>query len=593
LAILSRRSFLDAQRALALVSTKLTPHRAQLIAERDPSFALEILVAHQDVVSEMVARVRYDLCLGSYPKRDGWVSLAALVSSRPDLLRNELELLKFVLEVLEAMSSEEPVEVITPMEVLIRLDNDSVDEIAFASNKQLSPDGSLYRPPTWCLPRNRWRLQIGYLLRFILSAKPDFTRSIRRAHWKEGLVVYRAPESHWFQRIYGLHSGHSAFGADWLPVTDWTEHLLYVLLAWPGCRTSEVFAWIELGIETTRRRVAERIDELSQLRGPLSNTLMLPLSAPWPERPTKSRPLRVCVVQTVIPGPSDFDPADLTMSEAIPRRRHRNHLSAALGAVERMLDLRETHKDRASRLDWLILPELAVHPRDVETHLVPFVRAHKTIVLAGLTYEEVVPGRPLINSALWLIPIWSPERGLEVLRRRQGKHHLAPEEDRLNEPVERLRGFRPCQWLIAYEWNSIGGGRPLWLTGSICYDATDIRLAADLRDRSDIFAVPALNRDVNTFDQMALALHYHMFQMVVVANNGTFGGSNAYAPYYLAHERQVFHLHGQPQASIAFLEIDDISAFLRRGEQNSHVPLPGAGVRWKHVPAGFTPQHSA
>lgn len=55
-----------------------------------------------------------------------------------------------------------------------------------------------------------------------------------------------------------------------------------------------------------------------------------------------------------------------------------------------------------------------------------------------------------------------------------------------------------------------------------------------------------------------------MFQMVVVANNGRYGGSNAYAPYKEPHLKQVFHLHGQPQATVAFLEINDIKAFLNR-----------------------------
>jgi len=272
------------------------------------------------------------------------------------------------------------------------------------------------------------------------------------------------------------------------------------------------------------------------------------------------------------------------MSDRVTRRRHRNHLSAALAAVERMLDLRETHQDRAKRLDWLILPELSVHPDDVQTHLVPFARFHKTIIFAGLTYEEVLPGQPLVNSAIWIIPVWSFERGLEILKRRQGKKHLAREEELFNVPVPLVQGFRPCQWLVGYEWHLNPSERPLWLTGSVCYDATDIQLAADLRNHSDIFAVPACNRDVNTFDQMALALHYHMYQMVIVANNGTFGGSNAYAPYREPYIRQIFHLHGQPQASIAFLEIDDIPAFLRRGERP-------AGGPWKHVPAGFTSEH--
>lgn len=79
------------------------------------------------------------------------------------------------------------------------------------------------------------------------------------------------------------------------------------------------------------------------------------------------------------------------------------------------------------------------------------------------------------------------------------------------------------------------------MTSSVCYDATDLRLAADLRGHSDVFAITALNKDVPTFDQMALALHYHMLQMVVVVNNGRYGGSNAYAPYRERDKSQVFH----------------------------------------------------
>ena len=82
---------------------------------------------------------------------------------------------------------------------------------------------------------------------------------------------------------------------------------------------------------------------------------------------------------------------------------------------------------------------------------------------------------------------------------------------------------------------------------------------------------------------MALALHYHMFQLVIVANNGEYGGSNAYWPRSDPHIRQVFHTYGQPQASIAFLEIDNIRAFLKRHEV-SRATADG----WKHPPAGLT-----
>ena len=306
----------------------------------------------------------------------------------------------------------------------------------------------------------------------------------------------------------------------------------------------------------------------------------MPFAAPWPLESRGVRPLRICIVQTVIPDAECFkyNDDDLTLSARLARRCHRNHLSAALAAVETMLDLRETHKGSDGRLDLLVLPELAVNPQDVETHLVPFARAHRAIVVAGLTYEELFDNQPLVNSALWLIPVYSEQQGFRVLIRRQGKCQLAPDEMLLNAPRQRLQGFRPCQWIIHYEWDAANPDEsPLRLTASVCYDATDIRLAADLRDRSDVFIVPACNQDVRTFDQMALALHYHMFQLVIVANSGSFGGSNAYAPYAKDYDRQIFHVHGQPQASIAFLEIDNIREFLNRRSDHTI---------WKHPPAG-------
>ena len=83
-----------------------------------------------------------------------------------------------------------------------------------------------------------------------------------------------------------------------------------------------------------------------------------------------NRSLRACVVQTIIPN--DIDRCDLACSHPDIRKRHRNHLSSALAAVDRMLALRKTHMDGDDRLDLLILPELAVHPDDIQTHLVPF-----------------------------------------------------------------------------------------------------------------------------------------------------------------------------------------------------------------------------
>jgi len=42
------------------------------------------------------------------------------------------------------------------------------------------------------------------------------------------------------------------------------------------------------------------------------------------------------------------------------------------------------------------------------------------------------------------------------------------------------------------------GGKWWRLSGSICYDATDMKLTADLRDISDAYLISALNNDITT-----------------------------------------------------------------------------------------------
>lgn len=596
LTILSRRSFCGQHAAIRLATRGINTRRLEQIAERDPSFALEIIASMPDLAENISPRLRDDLCLNPSVAGDGWASLAEVVlQNRPNgPLRNEITLLSFALEFLKKWPAVQETESITPFDVLIKIPPmddkiHEIDEIRIVPSR-VSPAGSMYRPPRWCLADERWRFQLGYLIRFILSAREDFTIPVRAPHWKEGTSTYRAPESHWYQRLYGLFNGHSAFGDDWLPISDWTEKMLFALLRWPGCRTAEI-PEVSNGSEATRIAIENRLRKLTEKQGPRHSVLLLPLSTPRPDGSCTPRTLRACVVQTVIPKLADFTPADLTLSNPTIRRRHRNHLSAAIAAVERMLDLRETHLERGGRLDWLILPELSVHPDDVRTHLVPFARAHRTIILAGLTYERLFTDQPLVNSALWVIPVWSKAHGLQVLIRRQGKHHLALNEEQFNVGGTVVQGFRPCQWLVGYNWSGRSGDQPLWLTASICYDATDLSLAADLRHHSDVFAIPALNRDVNTFDQMALALHYHMFQLVIVANNGAYGGSNAYLPYRESYLRQIFHLHGQPQASVAFLEIGDVASFLQRKinaqGQPPHSTDPAVSGSWKYPPAGI------
>lgn len=591
LAVLARRAFLDRNRADELTRPFLSPSRKQQLAQRDPSFFLELLDKDKDdsLLDDLPARIREDLCTSGSGSSGGFITLAeAVLKGHPTgSLRNELSLLRFAGAFLQMWGQQQPSsKAICPAQILLDMTEEhgiaDINELKILGSRT-DPSGSLYEPPPWCDAGEWWRFQLGYLLRFILSGQPDFTRTVRSARWKEREFSYRPAESHWYQRLYGLYSGQPAYGDDWLPISDWVEAFLLGLLRWPGCRAPEGFDWIGQGIREAKTQIAQRIKHLVRLRGSATGSLNLPLRVKRPTATNLRRPLRACVVQTVMPRAKDFKHDDLELKRRPIRQMHRNHLSAALAAVERMLALRETHKRREGRLDWLILPELSVHPNDVLTHLVPFARVHRAMILAGVTYQQLVHGEPLVNSALWVIPEWSDSSGLNIRIRRQGKEHLAPIEQVFNSSGQRLvQGFRPCQWLIGYPWSTADSVRPLWLTASVCYDATDLGMAADLRDVSDVLAIPALNKDVKTFDQMALALHYHMFQLVIVANNGQYGGSNAYWPRKDDHIRQVFHTHGQPQATVAFLEIDDIGEFVERRD------MPGIKADdWKHPPAGL------
>tara|TARA_R110002072_G_scaffold171448_2_gene325140 strand:+ start:5413 stop:9111 length:3699 start_codon:yes stop_codon:yes gene_type:complete len=582
-AVIARRSFTDSARATDQAMVGLTPAKMNRIASVDPSFAAEIAAKSQSAAEMLTPRMTADLGLGTLPARSlaKWI----LTEETRDDLRNEVAILSFAIAFLRDVAIDQTENAITPRDVIVvAAASDGqfieVEGVKLAGSRGLAGT-SLYAPPNWAPEAERWRFQLGFLIRFVLSAQRDFTRLVRDASWKEHKPVYRNPESHWYQRTYGLFNGHSAFGDDWLPISEWIEALLFGLLRWPGCPVSKEVAAM-LDSKTSALRALEgRLADLQSLQG--KSALIIPLLLPSPIDSATDRPFRACVIQTVYPGQdSDFDPDDLTFNNGSSRTKHRRHLSAALASVQSALALRETHKGRDGRLDLLILPELSVHPDDVRTHLIPFARTFRTTILAGLTFERLGSSPLLVNSALWIIPTYDPGRGWKTLVRRQGKANLAPEEIALNKSTPKIRGFRPCQWLIGYPWSSNKSTDPLWMTSSICFDATDIQLAADLKNKSDIFIVPSLNQDVNTYDQLAHSLHYNMFQMVVVANNGTYGGSNAYAPFSKSYLRQVFHLHGQPQASIAFFEIDNIRDFKSR-KPNGGIQ---GGYKFKPPPAG-------
>ena len=583
-AVLARRSFAPSQAASMIVPHVNRP-RLTKIAEADPDLAVELVGLDPRLFELLPDYIRRDLCLiRTLPP--GSVSLADLVLKGENPFRDELALLQFAIQALNILRRGQS-GTVAPVDLAVNiLDSDPWGiregkfELQLHYRRRLR--GSIYSPPSWCPDDERWRFQLGYLLRFILTGDADFTIPVRPTSWRESQGnSYRPAPMPWRMRRYGFFNAHEAFGDRWLPITKWTTELLIDLLAWPGARRPN-HPWIERGIDQTAAAIHNRIQEILNWQGHGRSEMLLKVALDPPVPIKQIRSLRAAVVQTVLPEQSWFKPGSETLTVA-ERKLLRQHLTTALAAVRSSLRLRRTHTTGGGELDLLILPELSVHADDLGI-LKAFAITHKTIILAGLVYHEARAGdgRPLVNSAVWLLPERTALGGRSVRVVDQGKRYLAPEETQAGLYI---RPFRTSQWLIGYPWSQDGQDPYLWLTASVCYDATNLALAADLRGQSDVYVIPARNQDVPTFDKMALALHYHMFQMVIVANNGAFGGSNAYVPYRDRFKRQLFHFHGQPQAAIAFLEIDPIGAFLER-VQNALGPKKNS--RYKYPPAGLT-----
>jgi hypothetical protein len=587
-AILARQSYLDAKTAAKLIVPQLTSERIVELAELAPTVAEELLEENRRLrrLTEKTILDRLSLPRRQLTPNSTATSIPLVSESRQwnCRLRDEHSLVRFAHAWLEKRETETG---LSPAAITVSFPAKEPFLIQFESPVQ----NSLFQAPGWCPEKLKWRFELGFVLRFVVTGQSDPTEMLRHPSWREHEHCYRPPSWHWRVRQYSLYNGRDGLGSEWLPLSDWVESFLTGLLHWPGAvPPPRPFEKITT-IAQAKAMCLNRLGELEAMRGEASGLLMLAVTprSVWSDSRKKSKPLRVCIAQLAVPEfrngrpTAAFGPHDPELNDPATRHQYRRHLTAMLAGVDQMLRARATHLEDAG-LDFLLLPELAVHPEDVRTRLLPFVRRHGCWVFTGLTYHRCHPGGPLVNSGLWIVPESSPTGGVSHSFYEQGKRHLAPEE--VTHMGGAVQGYRTNQWLLRWRWSAISGNRPLVLSGSICYDATDLSLASDLKKRSDIFAISALNRDVGTFDRMTDAIHYHMYQMVILANHAHFGGSNAYVPYGEQYHKQVFHLHGQDEAIVAFLEIRDPADLVNRGNA---APETKTTRRWKTPPADWSP----
>lgn len=292
-AVLARRSFLDLSHAMNLVGPQLGQARLNQIASLDPNFAAE-LVERTGKASLLTPRAKADLGISDQSPVD--LSSLAQIVLAPEtrqILRTERALLSFASKFLATVMASRETGAISPSKIALEVGIGGHEVVQLHINQRNLAGASIYDPPAWAPTNDHWRFQLGFLLRFILTAQVDFSRSARGSHWKEKRQIYRPPSGHWHERIYGFFNGHSAFGDDWLPISNWSEKLLFGLLWWPGCAGRVLDAPVAQTLEETLEAINQRLEIIRSLQG--ISVSLVPVRAPGAFQ-RHGKPLRTCVV---------------------------------------------------------------------------------------------------------------------------------------------------------------------------------------------------------------------------------------------------------------------------------------------------------
>ncbi|CAD7550066.1 RNA-directed DNA polymerase [Aeromonas hydrophila] len=512
----------------------------------------------------------------------GELKLASIIASDGNHFEHESALLKLGLGLIDLLETTPDALTASPKEIKVKIfKTHSWCDIWKPEVKKITCDfigDSQIKDPRFSIPEwlscqdsksddNAKKIYwIGTILRASVIGGCDFTGN----RWKSNdYTTYKGVRTSWYKRRMGMmHSPESLIG-EYATITGWFSELLMRSLQWPGFESSfirhtDILEVLDLN--SLRTTLKARLSYLNELYCKASDIPGLPSEVRRPHI-KGSTDFRIVTIQQLLPRSTDFSKADPQLNRKDFRTAHREHLLSVCQVAYKTLSAKLQAEGEKARpaADLIIFPELSVHidDQDIIKRLADKTRS---MIFAGMVFTD--HNGQLVNIARWVIPDYKTS-GRQWIIRDQGKFHMTSDEVGLG-----INGFRPCQHIIEVHRQNCA---PFRISGAICYDATDISLAADLRDKTDLFIVVAHNRDVNTFDNMAAALHYHMYQHVVISNIGEFGGSTIQAPFKEPYERLITHVHGSNQISINVADIDPY-AFTRQ-----HL----AYKKRKTKPAGF------
>jgi hypothetical protein len=524
---------------------------------------------------------------GSLPMNE-WISFAKVLS-HPDAVFYQENALLQLARALTRLSAGELLkpELLTPLTLELYcsdwfgLLNPTLDLLKVRLAERTVAIDPHYRTPSWCSESQSWMYAFGSLLRAAATGELDFTAR----HWllRDEPGWYVGFRSSWNKRRMGMVHTAASLGGTTSAVTPWFSDLLLGLLRWPGI--SEVQGREAENLFNTPSELANvleiRLAQQATLFGKSSNIPVYRFPVEWQLKETRT--LRVVLVQGLMPTEKDFANSGLAgLSVVGYRERHRNHTASLLNLAYSQLAARDSvlGREHKPQVDLVVFPEYSVHVDDQDL-MRGFSDSTGAMLFYGLLGATVPSTATPANMARWLVPqIRGGKRSwIEI---DQGKLNITAAEDEMG-----VSPWRPYQVVIELNWNTEPGYR---ISGALCYDATDIALAADLKDETHMFIVSAMNKDVKTFDSMISALRYHMYQHVLIANSGEFGGSTAQAPYDQEHKRLVSHVHGGYQIAVSVFDInvDDFGPTLKAANPGAPVVKSVIERIGKTVPAGLS-----
>ncbi len=170
------------------------------------------------------------------------------------------------------------------------------------------------------------------------------------------------------------------------------------------------------------------------------------------------------------------------------------------------------------------------------------------MIFTGLVFQERAGS--LVNAALWLIPFRNGQ-GRSWITRLQGKQHRTKDEIDAG-----IQPWRPCQLVVELKDTLGGKSHGFRLSGSICYDATDISLAADLKNITDAFVVTALNQDTDSFDSMSGCTSLSHVSARYPGQCWSVWRIIGESPLQGDVHRRIAHVHGHDQIAITMFKMN-------------------------------------